>query len=235
MLYLLKSLFLINIYNKNEINLKQLTVLRSERVNDMRLPVFLPVILVFLGLLAYKRRLQAKKQASANEDFLQRENEANSTRRKDISNLPYIKVALERLPLGVYTDQKLFVEEAAIKRLSEERIINLSDKTNTELKLLYGPANLNSLSSYDENFTLLTQSLVRYAKRELELGHTDEARQILEYGLTIHSDISDNYTLLAELYTELGYPEKIQDILAVVPRKNETIYHLIQQKLTPYQ
>ncbi|MFV0466758.1 MAG: hypothetical protein ACK5ML_11870 [Lachnospiraceae bacterium] len=201
----------------------------------MRFPFFLPIILIFLGLLAYKRRQQTRRQMSANEDFLEKEREANSTRRKDISDLPYIRVALEKLPIAKYKDTELEQEESVLFALSEERCINLSDKTNTQLKLLYGPANLNELSKYDENFASLTKSLVQYAKRERELDHVEEARQILEYGLTIHSDISDNYTMLSEIYTEMGHPEKIQDILAFVPTQNEAIYHLIQQKLTAYQ
>lgn len=145
--------------------------------------------------------------------FWNREDQANQIRRKDISNLPYITIPLEKFPIGISDDEELTDYENDLKTLASRKILNLSHQSNTDLKLAYGPANLPALSEYDQNYTTLLRNLVAYADCLIKNGFKAEAVPVLEFGISIDSDIRANYTLLAELYKEQGNASKIQELI----------------------
>lgn len=156
----------------------------------MRVPIFLIAFILFTALLAVKRKKSTEAQENANEAFLERERMANATRKKDISALPYLSFSTDTLPVGEFADDELYSCETVLQNLTDQKIINLSMYTNTDLKLMYGPANLADLSSYDENYHLLTTTLLAYARREVELDRIDAAVTILEYAMSLALDVS---------------------------------------------
>ena len=156
---------------------------------------------------------------------------ANATRKKDISALPYLSFSTDTLPVGEFADDELYSCETVLQNLTDQKIINLSMYTNTDLKLMYGPANLADLSSYDENYHLLTTTLLAYARREVELDRIDAAVTILEYAMSLALDVSQIYLLLAELYQKQNTPEKIQDITDALFVMDESFSSLVLPKL----
>lgn len=162
--------------------------------------IFLGLFIFFIFLLAYFRKKSTKAQQEIEEAFWNRENEANHTRRQDISGLPYINIPLEKFPMNICDNEKIKECERALTALSSRKILNLNNQTNTDLKLKYGPANLEELTEYDQNFATLCSTLVSYATALLELGYEQEARTVLEFGISCGSDHSQNYLLLADLY-----------------------------------
>ena len=110
-------------------------------------------------------------------------------------------------------DEELTDYENDLKTLASRKILNLSHQSNTDLKLAYGPANLPALSEYDQNYTTLLRNLVAYADCLIKNGFEAEAVPVLEFGISIDSDIRANYTLLAELYKEQGNASKIQELI----------------------
>ena len=173
---------------------------------------FLGLFIIFLSVAAYYRKRATAQQKKVTEDFWSREDQANQIRRKDISNLPYITIPLEKFPIGISDDEELTDYENDLKTLASRKILNLSHQSNTDLKLAYGPANLPALSEYDQNYTTLLRNLVAYADCLIKNGFKSEAVPVLEFGISIDSDIRANYTLLAELYKEQGKTAKIQEI-----------------------
>lgn len=198
----------------------------------MKIPVILLLFILFLVLMSYKRNRHTKKQENVTENYLSRELSANATRRKDISTLDYINLDMHTLPIGVYDDPSLKEAESLLLELSEKRIINLSDKTNTDLKLLYGPANLDLLTEYDENFVSLTKTLVSYAETLESLGFTKDAVSVLEYGISIQSEITQNYLSLAKLYTQCGCKEKISTLFLAVENLSTPFAQSLKEKLS---
>ena len=174
---------------------------------------FLGLFIIFLSVAAYYRKRATAQQKKVTEDFWSREDQANQIRRKDISNLPYITIALEKFPIGISDDEELTDYENDLKTLASRKILNLSHQSNTDLKLAYGPANLPALSEYDQNYTTLLRNLVAYADCLIKNGFKSEAVPVLEFGISIDSDIRANYTLLAELYKEQGNASKIQELI----------------------
>ena len=165
----------------------------------MRLPI--PIIfiwfIIFIVYLAFKRTKQTQNQQNANQSFLERERLANNTRKKDISGLNYLPFTTDRLPDSVSSDEKLNIIESELKGLSNQKIINLSQYSNTDLKLMYGPANLPALSEYDDNYHRLAALFLDYASRQLELCDTSAAIAALEYAAELRIQSSRIYLLLA--------------------------------------
>lgn len=136
------------------------------------------------------------------EAFLERESRANSVRRADISSLDYIRVPLDALPLDAVRRAGYGELCDKLTQLAENRILNLSRYTNTELKLMYGPANLDDLCRYDNNYTELIRLLDKLSECMLEAGDAGHARLFLEYAVSVGSDISKTYVRLAGLYAD---------------------------------
>lgn len=168
----------------------------------MRHYIFPSMLLILLVL---KHNI---KKAGPKEDklksLLELESEANKTRKQDISKLPYITIPKDTLPFGRLTP--ISRNEQTILGLMDKKILNLTGITNTALKKQYGVANLDFLTQCDENFTLLVRSLNGWAKAFFDANLTDEARCILEYSITIGSDIRQSYQMLADIYfTDLDH------------------------------
>ena len=87
--------------------------------------------------------------------------------------------------------------------------MNLGCFSNTELKYKYGVANLNLLTEYDSNFSELVTLLQNYAELFLQSDFENQALTVLEYAISIGSDISKTYTTCAEIYCNLNQLDKI--------------------------
>lgn len=161
---------------------------------------YLSIFIFFLGLLSYYRKKGIAAQENAEETFWQREREANHTRRKDISGLPYITIPLEKFPMDICDNAELKEFERTLAELSAKKILNLGGQTNTELKLQHGPSNLDALTEYDQNFVTLCRTLVSYAECLSKLGFKAQAQEVLEFGISCGSDHSKNYLMLADFY-----------------------------------
>ena len=104
--------------------------------------------------------------------------------------------------------------EQTVRDLSQKRILNLTGITNTELKLTYGAGNLEELSGYDQNFTLLARTLHQWGSALNALGFQKEAQTVLEFGIGCGSDISGSYALLARFYREQNDAAALDRLLA---------------------
>ena len=64
----------------------------------------LTIFIIFIAILTYHIHKSDAKQAEVEAAFWQKEYEANSTRKADISTLDYISIPLERFPPIINTD-----------------------------------------------------------------------------------------------------------------------------------
>lgn len=193
--------------------------------------LLLPYLLILLAVFALLRNRSHRTYKEKEESFWEKEQRANLTRKQDISTLDYIQIPPELIPDGKYADPQLSSLEKELARLGNCKILNLSGISNTDLKLKYGAANLTSLSEYDMNFTSLARTISAYGKRLAELGHTEDAIAILEFGVSCKTDISTNYTLLGSLYYENGQPEKAELLADTVRNSDMLLKDFILQQL----
>ena len=94
--------------------------------------------------------------------------------------------------------------------MEHQKIVNLGCFSNTELKYKYGVANLNLLTEYDSNFSELVTLLQNYAELFLQSDFENQALTVLEYAISIGSDISKTYTTCAEIYYNQNQLDKIE-------------------------
>lgn len=173
--------------------------------------IFFATFIIFTSILSMTIKRHNRSEKKHREQFWEREARANQVRRKPLDDLDYVTIPLENLPTAVMTGD-VIVQDCldTLASLSREKIVNLAGYTNTDLKLAYGTANITALSQYDQNFTLLAQTLQKWAETLHGAGYTAETRQILEYAvLSIHSDAGTSYRLLASLYDKNGEKEKV--------------------------
>ena len=114
------------------------------------------------------------------------------------------------------TDDETITQcQKRILELAENPIVNLSSYSNTDLKLTYGAANLDVLSSYDQSCTELLRTLTKWAQQLIETGRADHAKAVLEFGISCKSDVSKHYTLLAQIYKQEHASHRIEDLIAI--------------------
>lgn len=154
--------------------------------------------------------------AKTEKSFWDREREANNVRRKPLDNLDYITIPFSQLPCDLFSENEKFIEcLTTLHILSEQKIVNLTGYSNTDLKLKYGAANITLLSEYDQNYTLFVRTLQKWADLLYEESLFRETQIILEFALSTNTDVGKTYYMLAKLYEKNGETEKIKDLVRI--------------------
>ena len=190
--------------------------------------------LIFMAVVTYKRMKANHINQAAERAFWDREDAANRTRKQDISHLDYVDFSGVTLPFALFKDDLLQQCESQIQTLKEKKILNLTGISNTDLKLKYGPANLTSLTQYDQNFTLLARTLNTWGQRLNELSHPKETICVLAFAVSIGSDIRATWELLAKLYADSGDLAKIRDMKTTAATLNSLTKNSILATLNSY-
>ena len=181
---------------------------------------FLTIFMIIIIFLAIRYRSNERHQQEIQDDFWSKEAAANATPSVDLSNLKYITIPLDKFPLGFSQEEKILSLESQLRELSTKPMLNLTGKTNTELKLTYGVPNLEKMMEIGENFDTLTILLKDYAQALLEHKMLAEAIVVLEFGAGIGTDISQHYIMLGECYQSLGKTEKIRHLMEKISQSD---------------
>jgi hypothetical protein len=184
----------------------------------MPIPVLSAFVIIFILWLQYELRKSSRSSKNASDSFWDKENKSNLARRADISGLNYITLHSEELPLRENEDETINSYRDLILGLANKKILNLSGYTNIDLKNNYGAANFPQLLEYDNNYTILVSILQKWAERLYHKGDIQEAKAVLEYALSIGSDVTNTYKLLAEIYRKQESPEKIDALIQTVSK-----------------
>ena len=192
----------------------------NERIEIMSVsdfPIFI-CFLIFIIWFKYERRKSEKIQEKKEKDFWSRESEANFSRRKNLDTITYIVIPYDTFPINKYSDASVKEAEELLLSLKEKRILNLTGKTSTELKLMYGAANLSALNEYDENFVTMIKTLHQYGEALYNSGHLDDAQTVLEFSVSSGSDLKSTYILLGNIYISLGLSHKIPELTDIAQK-----------------
>lgn len=200
----------------------------------MKYPFFAS-FLVLCAVFYHNRKKSDKNYAKIMQDYFNRENEANNTRKQPLDDLEYIDIPLELIN-SIQSDDAVIQECISdLRKLYEEKIVNFTGISNTDLKLKYGPANLPYLQRCDFNYTQLVTLLYNLANRLYELDRKDSALSILEYAVDIKADVSKIYYLAATIYIENGTAEKIDELIATAESLNSAMKNSIVKSLKEYR
>lgn len=146
------------------------------------------------------------------------ERRANITRKKSLDNLPFIHLPYDHFLTdftGLEHEEKLQQNLETLHTLEEQGIVNFMGKTNTDLKLEYGVANLDTLIAYDQNFEKLLVLLQEMGALLYEENDYENASKYLEYAISLHTDIYDTYALLLKIYDALNTPQKKNQLFTI--------------------
>lgn len=189
--------------------------------------LFLGLFIIFLSTISYFRKRHDRQQNEAEENFWTRESEANHVRRQDISGLPYITIPFDSFSIGSFSDDAVCEAETALLSFRSKKMLNLNGQTNTDLKLLYGPANLALLTEYDNNYVEMLKALNQYINRLLDLGCLNAAVPVLEFAVKTGSDFVSHYTLLADYYKK----NQMHDRLVSLKTQAEALHSIMRESI----
>ena len=176
--------------------------------------IIISSFLIFSIVFFFKLNQAKTEERKVNEEFWERENKANFTRKKPLDDLNYITIPESLLKMHPEnSNEELDICISELNDLSESKIVNLTGYTNTDLKLEYGTANITILSDYDFHYTNLAILLQKLAEMLHESGNDLLAIETLEFAVSTNTDVSKSYYLLAQLYNEAHTPEKIASLI----------------------
>ncbi len=162
--------------------------------------VILGCTLILIFLIRYHSNKQERLQKQTANEFRLHELEALTARKQDISGLPYLIADSEKLPVLDNPNDEIAGRLARLRSMNGKQLLNLSNISNTDLRLSYGAANFPFLSACDADYMTYTQELYRLGQNLHEAGQDAAALQTLEYALELHTDTGNTYRLLGELY-----------------------------------
>lgn len=182
---------------------------------------FLTIFIIFCLILGYYIKKNDNSQKDIMDEFFEKERLSNSVRKKDLSQLTYISIPLDKIPYRLDTDtEKKFLS------FSEKTMVNFDGISNTDLKLQYGTANLKVLTEYDTNYLDMIALLPEYAEELQQAGYTDAAQFLLEFAIETKANSVKIYRQLLSIYKENGQTEKISHLLessATLPTLTRTL------------
>lgn len=178
-------------------------------------------LIIFILVIQHNIRKTDRALEKKNKLFWDRERLANQTRRKSLEGLDYIRIPLDTLPMELLAeDEKIADCQRIVNDLSLQPIVNFTGYTNTDLKLEYGTANITVLTEYDQNYTILVNTLQQWADRLYQAGEINAARGILEFAVSTRTDVSRTYDLLSEIYRKDGSEDKIPELIKTAENLN---------------
>ncbi len=200
----------------------------------MKFPIFASFI-VFCLFTTFTIKKRTSDHQKKEEEFWEKERIANATRKKTLDNLSFIHLPFDHFATPSLEDDSMAEYEEIIsilRELDEDGIVNLSGLTNTDLKLQYGVANLDTLTRYDQNYADTLIGLDKIGALLYDASLLEDALTYLEYAVSIHTDISTTYELLAKIYHEQGNDRKLQNLIPIANElkslQKEKILHLLQ-------
>lgn len=179
-------------------------------------PSIFVCFLIFIAWMHYEKHKAMKKETRLAEEFWQREEEANRTRNKDISHLPMLQIDQEQIPMPESSDENTCYYQEKVLKSMNLPMMDLSQYTNTDLKLAYGVGNFKTLSDYDENFNSFLMNLSNLGKAYLHTGLLPEAATVFRLCLDSGSRSTRDYKALADCYAAMGQKQKISELIKEV-------------------
>lgn len=188
----------------------------------------IPPVLFFLGILIIFQtflRRSTKKSEKNKKAFIEEEREASFVRAKDIEQTKFIKLDIEKLNVlreeEAKTEREIYaygLQKSVLEKASKPMLH--FEQNNLELKKMYGPANLESIILYEENYNSFLNKLNSFSKALADADRKKEAIQILEEGIELGLDFSRSFILLADLYYEQNEIDKLKKLYDLVTKSN---------------
>lgn len=182
-------------------------------LSNIPFPSLFVCFLIFLAWLHFEKRKNQREESQTSDAFWAREQEANQTRNKDISRLPQYRPDIDKIPMPNTEDENVQYYQNEIKNHVGDTMMNLSQYTNTDLKLAYGVGNFKTLCDYDTNFNDFLMNLSNLGGAYRKVNLLKDAVTVFELCLDAGSDKSTDYLSLGALYVEQNDRTKLYRLI----------------------
>ena len=124
--------------------------------------------------------------------------------------LPLIQIGDDDIPFMETEDESILYYIGQLRQIIQKPMIDLSEHSNTDLKLAYGVGNFKTLSEYDENFNTFLVALTNLARSYERSGYHDEAEQTYLAAIRFGSRRVTDYEELAKIYLVTRRPDRVR-------------------------
>lgn len=195
------------------------------------IPILFIIILIFSAYF-YIRVKRSNPNTQSVENLLEKEIEANGSRKKEIEAKFFILPDLSSLPfrddISADNARHLYLRQQNVRDHSDKKMLRFErEYSNLELKSRYGLANLELVASYEENYRGYILSLNLWAEELLAARLSYDAIAVLKHAVSLNSDISKTYTLLAAAYNAEGLGAELDDLLKTINESNLSVKNII--------
>lgn len=119
----------------------------------------------------------------------------------------------KEIPFIETQEESIITYIGQLRQIIQEPMADLSDYSNTDLKLAYGVANFKTLSEYDENFNTFLVTLTNLARSYERNGYHEQARDTYLTALRHGSRRAGDYEELAKIWLELGRRDEVKALI----------------------
>lgn len=144
------------------------------------------IVLIFVIWLGYEIKKSRRAGEQQSKEFWDRENEALLSARKSTADILFIEVPDEIIPpvvIDAEDEDSLSVNTliSELESLRGTKIADLSEYTNTDLRIKYGTANFTWLSEADTRFASLVRIMSGLITLLVKTSRSDDARILIDY------------------------------------------------------
>jgi len=202
------------------------------------IPVVVLVLIVMLIVRIVDRRNKSHDNIG---NMLAEDEKANMVRMKKIGEDHFYRPDISQLPIKEYSeteiaaDDPIYIWQKKVLSAADKKMMHFEqDYTNIDLKNMFGAAALEFIARYEENFTNFTHALRHWAQALINESHLDEAKKVLEFAVEAGSEISQTYTMLADIYAAHGSTMSIKALKNTLVARNMPGKATAQEYLNKY-
>lgn len=176
------------------------------------MPVFLLLVLLFLVWFTYERKKSSRASDERTKNFWERERSASFVPRQSTDDIPFVHLSADLIP-DDSDDEELSHSCAILRGLVDRPVADLSELSNTDLKLRYGTGNFTMLSAADSDYSAMYSAIAECCERLTLTGRNEEAYRLLSfaYGAGMHS--SAIILPYAELLTARNEADRLRELV----------------------
>jgi len=189
----------------------------------------MPILVLLLLFLVMSRMVRRRndERRRQSEEMIAEDDKANNARPQEVDVELFVHVNVDDLPLREYSKEEEdkphspCMWQNKVLKAAEKKMLRFdSPKTNVQLKQMFGRANLEFVAHYEENFTNFIHAMRHWAEALLSCDQKEDAQTVLEIAVESGSEVSQTYTLLADIYAGGGDKERLIALKTLVEERN---------------
>ena len=175
--------------------------------------ILFAVVVLIMNLIMRSRGRHYKKEFN---DYLEAEQKANFAPKQAIDEALFFHPDLNKYPLwNIDSENEPLLakaQETVIHKASLKMLHFDPPRTNLELKMAFGLANLENITLFEEHYNQFMRALVDWAEALKTAGNDGHMEQVLLAAIQDGCDLSKAYTMLADFYDDKRDKKALNDL-----------------------